>query len=177
MTDRREMIARGIEECTVWTGRYLVGFDDRTCLLQPENLPNHVTWSLGHCALTMHRVAEKFDGAGIPESDFTRSAPAAGSGRPERFWTESVAFGSTPAEDPLGYPTLARATAVFNAACARLAGAIRGAPDAKLDERTAWGAGQTELGVLALRMIFHNGDHTGQIVDTRRALKMDRVLK
>lgn len=177
MIDRREMIARGVEECKVWTGRYLAGFDDATCTRQAEHLPNHVSWSLGHCALTMHRVSEKLDGRGIPEADFVGTAPAPGGGRAMKFWTESVAFGSEPKDDQVGFPGIERATAVYNAACDRLAAALRATPDAKLDEVTAWGAGRTELGLLALRMIFHNGDHTGQILDTRRALGMARVLK
>jgi len=177
MTDRREMIAQGVEECKVWTGRYLTGFDDASCTRQPANLPNHVSWSLGHCALTMHRVADKFDGRGIPDGDFIEGSHEGASGRPVRFWIESVAFGSVPTDDAVRFPGLGRASAVYNAACDRLAAAVRGAPDSKLEESTAWGAGQTKLGLLALRMIFHNGDHTGQIVDTRRALNMPLVLK
>lgn len=181
MSDRRELIAQGVEGCKAWTGRYLVGFDDANCTRQPANLPNHVSWSLGHCALTMHRFSEKFDGRPIPERDFAvgpRPAPAAPGARPTRFWTESVAFDSAPTDDPSLFPGMARATEVYGCACDRLAAAVRAAPDSRLDETTAWGmTPQIPLALLALRILFHNGDHTGQILDTRRALHLPRVLK
>ncbi len=182
MSDRREIIAQGVEQCKMLTGRYLAGFDDSNCTHQPPNLPNHVAWCLGHCAHTMHRVGERFDGRGIPESDFIPGAvpPAASlptGRRPDKFWIESVAFDSAPVDDPRLYPGLARATAVYDAACDRLGAAIRGAPDSTLDETTPWGSDRTQLGLLLMRIVFHNGHHVGEIVDTRRALKMARVLK
>lgn len=180
MSDRREIIAQGVEGCKLWTGRYLIGFDDANCTRQPTNLPNHVAWSLGHCAHTMHRVAGMFDGHGIPEGDFAAGAPDEGGPshrRPTRFWIETIAFNSTPTDDAKVYPGMARSAEVYNAACDRLAGAIRAAADEKLDETVQWGIGPITLGVLCLRMIFHNGDHTGQILDTRRALNMPRVIQ
>lgn len=161
MPVRNEVIAGGVESTKQLLGRYLVGFTEESRVAQPPGLPNHVAWSLGHLALTMHKIAEKFDG---------RPAPASA------FDPESVAFGSTPVSDTSKYPPLATCTAIYEAACDRLAAAVRAASDAKLDERIKWGPAEITLEAAALRMIFHNGMHTGQIADVRRALNMKSIF-
>ena len=84
--------------------------------------------------------------------------------------------GSAPTADAGAYPTLARSIEIYNAGCDRLASAVRGASDAKLSELTPWGNTQITLGLLAARMIFHNGMHTGQIADLRRAMGFKSVF-
>jgi len=183
---RQDALAEGVLACKSLLGTYLPGFDDSNRTRQAPNLPNHVAWTLGHCALTMHRAAEKFvsraGGAGgaagagaLPDADFFRGSGTGGD--PERFDTETVAFGSTPADDPARYPRFARCVEVFNGACDRLAAAVRGADDATLDRVVAWGArAELPLFLLVQRMIFHTGNHTGQIADLRRALGLPPVL-
>jgi len=169
----QDAIADFIEATRQNTFRYLAGFDDTNHTKQAPNLPNHAAWNLGHCALTMHRVAERLDGKPMPESDFI---PAATRGDANRFGTESVAFGSKPAADPTGYPSFARCQQVFSSACERLAAAVRAASDAKLQEMTPWGPGQSPLYLLTMRMAAHNGMHTGQIADLRRALGFKSIF-
>jgi hypothetical protein len=161
----QEMLAESVLSSKALVGRYLAGFDDASHTRQAPMLPNHVAWNLGHLALTMHRVAGMIDGGSIPAADF---APA-GEARGDRFVTESVAFGSKPGDDRAGYPALARCVQVFESACERLATAARNASDVKLQEQVPWGQGQTPLWLLVVRMCFHNGMHTGQIADLRRA--------
>jgi hypothetical protein len=157
--------------------RYFAGFDDSTHAAQAPGLPNHLAWSLGHLALTMHRVAEKLDGHPIPASDIAPSAAdLTALGRIGAFLREDVAFASTPTGDPRRYPPLARCIQIFDAACDRLAEAVRSATDAKLDESHPWGKGHSTLRELASRMVFHNGMHIGQIADLRRALKFKSVF-
>src|SRR5262245_11889920 len=114
--------------------RYLAGFTDENHTRQAPNLPNHVAWTLGHLALDINPTAEKFDGKPPPPADFTPGGITAAPGArpPQTFAMESVAFASTPAADPAGYPSLARCTAIFDAACERLAAALRAATDAQL---------------------------------------------
>ncbi|MFN0133616.1 MAG: DinB family protein [Phycisphaerales bacterium] len=164
----QDMIAEALAASKAGLARYLPGFSDSNHTAQAANLPNHVAWSLGHCALTMHRVAEKLDGKPLPDADFAK-----GQGR---FDPESVAFGSTPAANASNYPTLARCIAIYDAACDRLAAAVRAAPEPKLLEPTPWGKIELPLWLLAIRMIFHNGMHTGQIADLRRALGFKSIF-
>lgn len=152
--------------------RYLAGFDDTNHTTQATNLPNHAAWNLGHCALTMHRVAERLDGLPLPESDFA-TGPR---GDARRFGAESVAFGSVPAGDRSAYPPLARCVEIFDGASERLAAAARSASDARLAEPTPWGQAQMPLYLLVMRMATHNAMHTGQVADLRRALGFKSVF-
>jgi hypothetical protein len=144
---------------------------------QAVNLPNHVAWSLGHCALTMHRVAEMVDGSPLPASDFD-AARAAGQGgdAPAVFNAEAVSFGSKPVAEASAYPTLARCTEIYNAACERLAATVRSAPEAKFTKVIKWGPAEAPWWMLVFRMVFHNGFHTGQIADLRRALGLKPIF-
>jgi len=175
---RREVIAQSILETKSLLARYLPGFDDGNCTRQAPGLPNHVAWNLGHLALVMHRAAEKFDGLPLSERGFWDSrAAASGAARsPERFDTESVCFGSVPTADASRYPGMARCVEVYNSACDRMAAAVRAADDSTLDRPVAWGPVQSPLWAIGQRMIFHNGDHTGQIACLRRALGMKSIF-
>ncbi len=165
------VIADAVELSKIQMARYLAGFDDGSSVKQAANLPNHARWCMGHCAMTMHRVAEKVDGKGLPESDFSVEAGKAGT-----FHSESVSFGSKPADDSRNYPPLARCVEIYNAACDRLAGATRAAPESKLMEQVEWVTFKMPLYLLIVRMCFHNGFHTGQIADLRRALGFKSIF-
>ena len=172
---RQEMLSEFILSTKPFFVRFLDGFDDSTRTVQAENLPNHVAWSLGHCALTMNRAAERFDDKPLPESDFIMGDGT--NGDSSRFDTESVCFDSTPTPDPSNYPTLQRATEIYEAACDRFAQAVRNTTDAKLDEMIPFYGSELPLYTLIMRLCFHNGSHAGQIIDLRRALSMQRVFK
>lgn len=171
--NRGEILANGVIDSKMLFSRYLNGFDDSNHTTQAPNLPNHLAWCLGHCALTMHRAAEKIDGHPLPDGQFI---PKADRGDDHRFGTETVSFASKPVSDPAIYPGLSRCVAIFDSACDRIALAARMATDAKLDERIKWGQAETTLGSLVLRMVFHNGTHCGQITDLRRALKIGSIF-
>ncbi len=180
---RRDAIAEGIQMCKVLTARYLAGFDDASHTKQAPNLPNHAAWNLGHAAFMMQRAAERLDGRPLPDSDFiigdlTRppADPLAARGDPTRYHTETVAFASKPTADAGRYPPMARGVEIYNAACDRLSAAIRSADDAKLNQPTKWGQAEITLGELCLRLIFHNGFHTGEIADLRRALGLKSIF-
>jgi hypothetical protein len=140
--------------------RYLDGFDERNAAAQLPNLPNHPAWCVGHLALSMHRAAEKI------------------SGRPaDPGWpTEPFAMGSKPTASPRDYPPLPELVGRFRRALAVLAEAVRAAGDGGLARTVAWGPTTISVRDLALRMVFHNGTHAGQIVDLRRGLGMPQVI-
>lgn len=167
----QDAVASAIEMTKTLTGRYLAGFDDSSSVKQATNLPNHVRWNLGHCALTMHRVAEKVGGGVLPDSDFATSA-----GDARRFHTDMVSFGSKPGEGAGDYPPLARCVEIYNAACDRLAAAMRALPEKRLTEEVDWVTFKVPLYLLVLRMCFHNGFHTGQIADLRRAFGFKSIF-
>lgn len=168
--DAQAILAEAVASSKILTGRYLAGFDDASARAQPPGLPNHVVWSLGHCALTMHRVAHNLDGGTIPESDLSNAARNGSA-----FVIEEVAFGSSP-KSSAAMPSLTRAIEIFNAVCDRLAEACRRATADQLAATIPWGNTTTTTYLLVARMLFHNGFHTGQIADIRRALAMKSVF-
>ena len=170
---RQSVLAEAIENSRALVSRFVVGFDDSTHTKQTKDLPNHFAWCMGHLALTMHRVAGWIDGKPLPEGDFISDSAR---GDAQRFGTETIAFASKPTDDASNYPTHARCIEIFSAAIDRLAGAVRHADDAALDRMVKWGAGESPVGLLVPRMLYHNGVHTGQIIDLRRALGMKPVL-
>lgn len=172
---RQQTLADGIRASFELTTRFLTGIAEENRTTQAPNLPNHAAWTLGHLALYLHRVAERLDSKPLPGSDFTTGDGSAGT--QDRFDTESICFGSTPVDNPKIYPTLARAIQIFESACNHLAAAASEAGDAKLDEAIKWGPTEVTHALLVQRMIFHNGLHTGQLVDLRRALSLSSVIQ
>ncbi|MHC4415907.1 MAG: DinB family protein [Planctomycetota bacterium] len=173
--NRQEILAECILVTKSLFVRFLDGFGDDNRTRQAPGLPNHVIWCLGHCALTMHRIAERFDGGPLPTDDFVMGDGTAGSGT--RFDTESVCFDSVPKDEPELYPTLERGLAIFEAATDRFVSAVRGAEDRKLDELTPWMGGEQSLWRFVVLACFHDGVHAGQVIDLRRALGLERVIK
>jgi len=141
--------------------RYLVGFDDDNATAQAPGLPNHVAWTLGHLALTMHRAAERIAGE-----------------HTDLGWDpEPFVFGSRPTERRDDYPPLNELIARFQRAIDLFAATLRAASDRDLDREIQWGSSFTTVRDLAMRMVFHNGTHCGQLVDLRRALGMPGVIR
>lgn len=157
--------------------RFLVGFDDANLTRQAPGLPNHAAWTLGHLALTTHRCADKLAGhtepQPLPEGDFRAPGSALD---PKRFDPDTVAFASTPSPDPARYPRWDACRSAYERGHHRLIAAIRSATDEHLARPVPWGSTTITGDELAVRMLFHLGTHTGQIVDLRRALAMPRVV-
>ena len=186
---RRDTIAEAVLASRVLFHRYLAGFDDSNHTRQGAGLPNHVAWCLGHCALTLHRGVERITRELPPDGDFymppadlvgKTPARAARTGSPvappTRFDTETVAFQSSPIDNPAIYPRLARCTDIFDASCHRYATVVRSLPEDRLDAMIQWGQIQIPVWASGLRMAFHNGQHCGQISDLRRVLGMNSIF-
>ncbi|MBC8105069.1 MAG: DinB family protein [Anaerolineae bacterium] len=171
---RQTLLAEMVRQSRDLLHRYLRGFDHCNHTHQARSLPNHLAWTLGHLAITMHRTAERIDGQPLPATDFLTGDGR--SGDANHFDTESVSFGSKPIADSRMYPLWPRCVAICDAAVERLVRAIETADDAKLDLKTKWGNTEVPLYTLAGRMVFHNSTHTGQIADLRRALGMGTIL-
>ena len=173
---RAAVLSEAVSACKLLTARYVVGFNDVTHVRQTPDLPNHLAWILGHCALTMHRVAGMIDGGGLPVAHFVAGDGFKGSRERGVFDIEAVAYGSRPEERHDRFPKLDRCIDIFNAAADRLASAVAALPDTELDRPIRWGTAEMPLRMLIVRMVFHNGFHTGQIADTRRALGFKPAL-
>lgn len=172
----QEALAQGLEAGKQLLGRFLPGFADANRTRQAPGLPNHLAWCLGHLAMTMHEIAHRL-ADGLPDrppADFIKGDGKKGDAL--HFDTESVSFNSTPLDDPALYPGLERCVAIYNGAIDRLAAAVRRADSATLERTTPWGPMQLPFWLVVQRMSFHNGMHTGQIIDLRRAMGMGRVL-
>jgi hypothetical protein len=98
------------------------------------------------------------------------------SGTPSRFDTESICFGSTPVADASLYPSLARCIEIFQQGAERLATTVQSLSDAEFERTHTWGEHSASVSDLITRMVTHNGTHTGQLVDLRRALGMGSIF-
>lgn len=158
--------------------RFVEGFDDTNRTKQAPGLPNHLSWTLGHVALTMHRAADYVDGFNepqtLPTSDWIHGDGTAGD--PSRYDTESVCYGSVPVAEASKYPRLARAIEIQKSATSRLAASIETAKPAALTREIRWGKATTTPGTLVSRILFHNGMHAGQLTDLRRALGLGPAI-
>jgi hypothetical protein len=154
-------LADGIIHSAELLRRYLPGFDDSNATRQAPSLPNHATWCMGHLAVTMHRIAERISQKELPLG-----------------WDpEPFAFGSKPEAARAAYPSWVEVNKRFDAAVKTLADVVRGLSEDDLARTIPWGTGTITARDAAIRMVFHNGTHTGQIADLRRALGMERVIK
>jgi hypothetical protein len=154
-------IADAIDSTRELLTRFLEGFDDANAAAQPGGLPNHAVWTFGHLALTMHRAAERIAGTDFPLA-----------------WDpEPFAFGSSPTGAAGDYPPLAEMLDRYQAAHSLLVKAVREAGDESLSRPVTWGRSSTTARNLAVRMVFHNGMHCGQLVDLRRALGLGPVIR
>ncbi len=169
-----EALAIAIESTEGLMLRFLEDVEDDARTAQVEGLPNHFIWTLGHCAMTMHKLASKIDGQLPPDSDFIQGAGTGG--EIEQFDTETVCKGSSPAPEASLYPDMERGRAIYSKACHRLAGAVRGLDPGELEAAREWNGTQIPLLDLVLRVSFHNGVHAGQVLDLRRALNMRRLI-
>jgi DinB superfamily len=175
MPTQQDLLAHFVTNSVELFLRFLPGFTEENRTAQAPHLPNHLAWTLGHLALYLNRVAELAADAPFPESDFLTGDGRQGDAK--RYDTESVAYGSTPIDDPGIYPPLARGREILEKAGARLAAALRALPDEVLAERQiTWGCVDLSVTDLVARISNHNGNHAGQIVDLRRALGLGGVI-
>lgn len=169
----QETLAGAITACKALSARFLPGFTNANRTAQAKHLPNHVMWTLGHVSYFLHVTASRVDGKPVPAKDF---GPDTGR-RASRYSVTSIGFDSKPVDDPKRYPSLARGVAIFGAACDRLAAAAKKADSAKLARKVDWLGMKVPLAQVIARSVFHVGVHTGQLLDLRRSLGLERVLK
>ena len=173
--NQQQTLALAVRSTVPLLERYLTGFDESNRTTQGPGNPNHVVWTLGHLALVLNRAAEHVEG--VPAQDAPPGFVTGQTGSAEAFATESVAYGSTPTDDPDRYPTFARAVEMWRTTCERLASSCEAASDEALARPISWGKGaEQSCAQLVLRLVFHNGTHTGQLIALRKSLGMNKVV-
>lgn len=155
--------------------RFFPGFDDSNHTAQAPGIPNHAAWTLGHLALYWYRGMQLLGGGDLPRSMFLTGDGTGGT--PELFDTESICIGSDPVADPALFPTWARCLEVFDASIDHALDTVSSLTPAKLEAMVPWTTSEISGADLVVRMVFHNGAHSGQIIDLRRGLGLGRVLK
>lgn len=174
MSEKARALGAAMRSSGPLVTRFLAGFDESNRTRQAPGLPNHAVWTMGHLALTMHRLAEKLGAGPLPDGAFLTGDGRQSDSR--RFDTESVGFGSRPADEPAIYPSLARGREIFEEALERAAKAIGALSDVELAKLHAWGKGEMAAEDLATRILFHNGIHAGQLTDLRRAIGLAPII-
>ncbi len=130
--------------------------DDKACA-QVEGNPNHKLWTIGHMARSAEWFANMIDGKPL-------TLPAS--------WEGLFGMGSKPTGDASQYPGLAEVRAAYDAAWARLIGAVRALNDAELAKPPTGETGgflKDKLDSLN-KCAWHEGWHLGQISLLRKAL-------
>lgn len=159
-------------------GQFLDGFDDENRTATGPGLPNHISWTLGHLAITMHFAADFAAGFNepqkLPTNDWIHGDGTAGD--PSRYDTESVRRNSTPTADAKRYPRMVRAQEIFDVAIERFAEETAALKPSGMEREIKWGTNVLTVGGLIQRVMFHNGVHAGQIIDLRRALGMPNAI-
>jgi len=90
--------------------------------------------------------------------------------------SESVSINSSPKPDARLYPGFARCVEIFSVAVDRCALAFECATDAQLDAPSPYGQTEVPTWTLGMRMVFHNGNHAGQLADLRRVVKLGSIF-
>ncbi|MDG1899915.1 MAG: DinB family protein [Phycisphaerales bacterium] len=169
-----DSLARAIEATEGLLLRFVADVDDDMRAVQSPGLPNHFIWVLGHCSMTMNRLASLIDGTPLPDSDFFDGDGVRSDAG--RFDAELVRFDSTPRGVAEDYPTMDRGRAVYAAACRRLAAVVRALDESELESTLDWHGAPVRIDDLVVRVGFHNGAHAGQVLDLRRVLGMPRII-
>lgn len=142
--------ARGV------TNKLAAGFSDAQSLEQPANCPNTLLWTFGHLACTASWLASLVDGK-------PQSVPGE--------WDKLFGMGSKPSGDKSGYPALAEVRKAFEDTYTRLVNALSAKTDAELLTPVAGEPSSFVKDKLdaAFKCAWHEGWHTGQLADLRRA--------
>lgn len=174
--NRQELLANAVLASRDMFLMFLSGFSDDNHTKQANYIPNHVAWTLGHCAMYMQKAIEHLvEGYTLPAADFLTGDGTTGTST--HYDTESVGFGSNPIDSPSIYPGYERGVEIFGNAVQALADAVLKADDQCLDKDVKWGTGTIKLYALVQRLTFHNSIHSGQITNLRRALELGSIIK
>jgi hypothetical protein len=127
---------------------------DEEMVVQPPDVPNHGTWTLGHIIFACQGMATELGAeAWLPED-----------------WESVFGYGSTPRPAGSDYPKKAELQALLSTSAERLLRAVRDA-DESLMERPLDDEDFPTMGHVLLQVVVaHTAYHAGQLAVWRRAI-------
>ena len=139
------------------------GLTPEQCVMQPDGLPNHPAWTIGHLALTSDVVMAEFGEA--------QTFPAE--------WAERFFPGVAITGEIADYPSMAELMSQLEAQHARLATRFAASSVEELAAPIKLEMVQrrfSQVGQFATyAMTAHEGIHLGQIADLRRAIGLENT--
>ena len=131
---------------------------------QPHGLVNHPCWSLGHLAVTGHRLCELLGlESSLPEG-----------------WTEKFKAGTPPDPDPARNPTKDELLGALRRYHEAVAAALPGVDPAALDRETPSEGLRKYFPTVGDQLVFmmtaHEMDHLGQMAAWRRAMGLPPAM-
>ena len=146
-------LAAVLESTTPLLMRYVEDINEDERATPAGGIRNHPAWILGHLTWTMDLATNRLgDRATEPPVD------------PEAF-----GYGSKPIAEQGRYPTIEDLRDRFARTMTALTATIRTGGDGVLERPIDWGGTTITGRDLVARMIFHNGTHTGQLIEWRHA--------
>ena len=137
--------------------RYVTGFNDEHHVVQPENVPNHILWTLGHLAATASWLNGLVSGARpvVPDS-----------------YNTMFGMDSKPVSDLTVYPPFSEVRKSFDDAFGALIANTAALDDDELLAPPAQDGGGfvTDKLDALFKFAWHEGWHIGQIANLRRGL-------
>jgi hypothetical protein len=127
---------------------------ERQMVEQPEHVPNHGTWTLGHIIFSCQGIAAELGAAPWLPDD----------------WESKFGYGSTPSSDVLHYPKKAEMLSLLDDAANHLCQTLLAV------DRTVWNQSLPDekfptMGQLLIQVVVgHTAYHAGQLAVWRRAI-------
>jgi hypothetical protein len=144
------------------TQALLKDFPETKACHQPCPTDNHLLWSVGHLAATYAWMLSLLGRpASVPESYMTL-----------------FGWGSKPAAEGRGYPSLGAVTVAMEAEYESFLRAVEGLPESQLSKPLAQDVGKFAKDAVELvdRAAWHEGWHSGQISSVRRNLGLKSIM-
>ena len=158
--DTAATLAAALESTVPLLMRYVDDITEDERATQVAGIKNHPAWILGHLTLTLHLAMERLTGH--------ETEPPVDPG--------AFGYGSKPVAEKGGYPAIEDLRDRFARTMTALAGTLRSGGEALLERSVNWGGDTITGRDLVARMIFHNGTHTGQLIQWRHALEKPLVV-
>ena len=123
-------------------------------ILQPEGIPNHGTWTLGHVIYSCQGIAAELGAEQwLPDN-----------------WESIFGYGSKPHSDRQGYPKKSELITLLSDATTRLCQTLQGADESVMEQQLPDEMFPTMRHLLFQVVVAHTAYHAGQLAVWRRAI-------
>ncbi|MCP3903057.1 MAG: DinB family protein [Planctomycetes bacterium] len=149
-----------LEQSRTYLLKCVDDMSDTDLLHRPAETGNHALWVMGHIAWS--------------DDFFLQQFTKAESGIAPEEWGEKFGMGSSPTSDPDDYPTRLEIMEVMDKTRAALIAWCKTQSDEQLGAEVPaeWKGFARNFGMLMTSVAWHEGIHTGQVLEARRSLDM-----